>query len=121
MLFEGYRVGVVLRMIGNKSLNNNQSSSDLKTRGSAEFQTFRLFAILGALTLLFVFIVRVVHYDPRTVSKSNKISTLTGSFSDKTEPKPEALKAPSARADFISTILPEFQFEKQPSENPEIK
>jgi len=77
MLSQQYKVGLVLRMIKKECLKQVQK----KIRRNTEFQTFRLFAILGLLTLIFVLVVRLVqngpNFSPRTpatVLESNTAS-----------------------------------------------
>lgn len=70
MLRYGYKVGLVLRMINRESLKHIQNQFKGGSSSKYEYQTFRLFAILGALTLLFVLMVRIVQYGPNPASQN---------------------------------------------------
>ena len=90
MLIYGYKVGLVLRMINKESLKHIQNRFRGEVSSKHEYQTFRLFAILGALTLLFVLMVRIVQYGPNPAAQ-----VFGASASQHTESSNEQGRSPS--------------------------
>jgi hypothetical protein len=55
-----YKEGLPLRMINKDSSKHIQKEQSSQERHRAEYQTVRLFAILGILTIVFVLMIRLV-------------------------------------------------------------
>ena len=55
-----YREGLALRMTNKDSSKYIQKDRDSRRSGRTEYQTIRLFAILGVLTVVFVLLIRLV-------------------------------------------------------------
>ncbi len=64
MLITRYREGILLRMMNKDSVKHIQNMRNTETQPKSEYQTFRIFAILGALTLVFVLLIRIVQNGP---------------------------------------------------------
>lgn len=78
MLKKTYWEGIVLRMINKDSLNKKQNDKNGFKSHRSEYQTFRLFAILGAMTLIFVLIIRFAQNGPGSIQQrmpTNSIGT----------------------------------------------
>lgn len=63
MLKLTWKVGLVLRMMNKESVKDSQNEQDHHKPHRGEYQTVRLFAILGVLTILFVLIIRLAQND----------------------------------------------------------
>lgn len=63
MLKTQYKEGLALRMINKDSSKYIQKNHRADRPGRTEYQTIRLFAILGILTIVFVLLIRLVQND----------------------------------------------------------
>ena len=54
-----YWEGIVLRMTTKDSVKHIQNKRNIDVQPKTEYQTFRIFAILGALTIMFVLLIKL--------------------------------------------------------------
>lgn len=64
MLITRYREGILLRMMTKESVKHIQNQRNQAVQPKSEYQTFRIFAILGVLTLVFVLMIRFAQNGP---------------------------------------------------------
>jgi hypothetical protein len=65
-------------MMNKDSSKNTQISMNSDKPNRSEYQTVRLFAILGALTLVFVLMIRLVQNGPNTTPQRLPTTSATG-------------------------------------------
>jgi hypothetical protein len=76
MLKNFYREGFVLRMNHKESLKHIQQSNHHRQQRKSEYQTIRLFGVLGLLTVLLVLIFRLAQNGPHLLPQRNPASAI---------------------------------------------
>jgi hypothetical protein len=81
-----YWEGTLLRMMNKESFKNTQNNMNSDKSNRSEYQTVRLFAILGVLTLIFVLMIRLVQNGPNTTPQTilQRLPTTTAVGSEAT-------------------------------------